>query len=93
MLWKPTTILRIFIFNRIQKPQYYTYVNFRIFEKLCKLRDIYIRIFSFVYSIEKIYTNRIRKIRENKKKRSLKSHYEKMQTKNNYIDYYKIIRR
>lgn len=69
------------------------YVNLRIFEKLCKLRDIYIRIFSFVYSIEKIYTNRIRKIRENKKKRSLKSHYEKMQTKNNYIDYYKIIRR
>lgn len=47
--------------------QYYTYV--RIFEKLCKLRNIYIyiRIFSFVYSIEKIYTNRVCKNTEKKK--------------------------
>lgn len=74
--------------------QYYTYV--RIFEKLCKLRNIYIykNIFVRVLDRKNLHEQSLQKYR--KKKKSLKSHYEKMQTKNNNrqsitLIYHKII--
>lgn len=68
MLWRPTTIPRIFIFNRIQKPQYYTCVNFRIFEKLCKLRDIYKNIFVRVLNRKNLHEQNSQNKGKQKKK-------------------------